>query len=165
MIVAYHTQDNKWLCIDLNCSMNDKRFGIFSCPESDLEIGWKEETVKYAHAELQDKDQKIKNTKSEDPIKFEWDFNQEDDYIYRYGVHLMWVCGRKEAIQKFVQALSQEVGKKCDFAFTSGRAHIDVYSDVYDKACEVISNSDFMSKFIVPFSHESWNDGTYFEVI
>lgn len=97
-------------------------------------------------------------------MKFTWT-DKEDEELYKNGITIMWMAGRSKAIQKFVEALSYKIGRKCDFAFSAGRAHIDVPNEVYDKALEVISDKDFMKQFIVQYSRETYENETYCEVI
>lgn len=96
--------------------------------------------------------------------KFTWS-DKEDDELYKHGVTIMWVVGRSTSIQRFVEALSYKIGHKCDFAFTAGRAHIDVLKEGYESALGAINDETFMNRFIVPYSIESYYDGTYFEVL
>lgn len=98
-------------------------------------------------------------------MEFIWDADKEDEDLYRNGITVMWVVGRSKAIQNFVELLSYKIGSKCDFSFTAGRAHIDVSKDWYDKAVEVITDKNFMKQFIVPYSKESFDNDTYFEVL
>lgn len=96
--------------------------------------------------------------------KWTWS-EKEDDELYREGVTVLWVDGRTTAVQKFIEALSERVDRKCDFSYTAGRAHIDVMPDVADKAREAIADEEFMKKFIVPYSEEAYADGTYFHIL
>ena len=95
---------------------------------------------------------------------FTWSY-KEDDEIYKHGKTIMWVAGTTDSIQRFVEELSYKIGHKCDFAFTAGRAHIDVLQEGYWQAIEAIKDKQFMNKFIVPYSKESYQDGIYFEVL
>lgn len=97
-------------------------------------------------------------------MEFTWT-DKEDAELYKNGIIVMWVTGRTKAIQRFVEALSNRIGSKCDFAFTAGRAHIDVSKIDYDKALETVNNEEFMKEFIVPYSKETYDDETYFEII
>lgn len=103
-----------------------------------------------------------KALKSED-VHFTWT-DTEDDELYKNGITIIWVVGRQKAIQKFVEALSYKIGYKCDFAFTAGRAHIDVSQEGYAKASDVL-NQGFVNQFIVPYSKETYENETYFELI
>lgn len=91
--------------------------------------------------------------------------DKEDKELYRNGVRILWIAGRSKAIQKFVEALSYKIGSKCDFSFVAGRAHIDVSKDCYDKAVKAINDEEFMKQFIVPYSEETYDNETYFEII
>jgi len=95
---------------------------------------------------------------------FTWN-DKEDPEIYKNGVTVMWVVGRTTSIQKFVEALSNKTGHKCDWSFTAGRGHIDVLREGYGKCIEAIKDKEWMDQFIVPYSKETYDNGTYFEVI
>ena len=97
-------------------------------------------------------------------MHFTWT-DKEDEELYKNGVTIIWIAGRTKAIQQFVEELSYRIGSKCDFSFSAGRAHIDVSKDAYDKAVEVVNDRKFMKEFIVPYSKETYDNGTYFEVI
>ena len=97
-------------------------------------------------------------------MQFTWS-DKEDEELYRNGIRILWIAGRSKAIQKFVETLSYKIGSKCDFSFVAGRAHIDVSKDGYDKAVEAINDEEFMKRFIVPYSQETYDNETYFEVI
>lgn len=97
-------------------------------------------------------------------MQFTWT-DKEDEELYKNGITIMWIAGRTKAIQKFVEALSYKIGSKCDFAFTAGRAHIDVSKDAYNNAIEAVNDEKFMGQFIVPYSKETYDNETYFEVI
>ena len=96
------------------------------------------------------------------PDKFTWS-DKEDPELYKNGVTIMWVVGRTKAIQKFVEELSYAIGYKCDFSMTAGRAHIDVLKEALPKCREVLTD-EFLSRFIVPYSQESYDNETYFEI-
>lgn len=96
--------------------------------------------------------------------KFLWS-DKEDEELYRNGITIIWVAGRTKSIQNFVEKLSYKIGYKCDFSFTAGRAHIDVFKEAYDKAVETINDDDFMKEFIVPYTKETYDNETYFEII
>ena len=97
-------------------------------------------------------------------MKFTWT-DREDEELFRNGIRIKWVVGRTTAIQKFVEALSFKIGHKCDFSYVAGRAHIDVLKDGYDKAIEAMNDDNFMKQFIVPYSKETYDNETYFEVL
>lgn len=101
------------------------------------------------------------NTDSENP-KFTWS-DKEDPELYHNGKTILWVSGRSTTIQKFVEALSYKICSKCDFSYTAGRAHIDVFKDAVFKALEAINDEEFMKQFIVPYSREAYDNETYFE--
>ena len=54
---------------------------------------------------------------------------------------------------------------KCDFSFIAGRAHIDVLEEGYDLAIEAVNDEEFMKQFIVPYSQETYDNETYFEIL
>lgn len=97
--------------------------------------------------------------------KWTWSTDKEDPELYKNGVTVAWVDGRLTAIQKFVEVLSERINRKCDFAYTAGRAHIDVFPDVVDKAKDALADDEFMRQFLVPYSEEAYDDGTYFRVL
>lgn len=97
-------------------------------------------------------------------MQFTWT-DKEDEELYKNGITIMWMSGRTKAIQKFIEALSYKIDSKCDFSFSAGRAHIDVSKEAYDKAIEAINDKEFMKKFIIPYSRESYDNETYCEVI
>ena len=95
---------------------------------------------------------------------FTWT-DKEDEELYKNGCTIMWVAGRTKSIQNFVEKLSYKIGHKCDFSFTAGRAHIDVLKEGYDAAIEEVNNVEFMKQFIVPYSKETYDNETYFEIL
>lgn len=95
---------------------------------------------------------------------FTWT-DKEDPEISKNGLIVLWVVGRSKAIQKFVEALSYKIGHKCDWSYMAGRGHIDVLKEGVDKALEAISDEEWMKQFIVPYSKETYDNDTYFEVI
>ena len=95
-------------------------------------------------------------------MKFTWDEDKCDDDLYNNGILLAWVYGRTQAIQNFVEALSYRTGSKADFSRFAGRAIIRVYKEAYKKSSEALTDEEFMSQFIVPYSKESYENGTYF---
>jgi len=97
-------------------------------------------------------------------MEFTWS-DKEDEELYKHGITVMWVSGRTKSIQNFVEKLSYKIGHKCDFSFSAGRAHIDVLKKGYEKAVEFINNNDFIKQFIVSYSEETYNNGTYFEIL
>nr|DAG94166.1 MAG TPA: hypothetical protein [Herelleviridae sp.] len=96
--------------------------------------------------------------------KFVWDNDKEDQELRLHGVTLIIATGRAKAIQNFVEKLSYKINSKCDFAFTAGRAHIDVSKDALNKAIDAINDEEFMNQFIVPYSEETFDNETYFQV-
>ena len=116
---------------------------------------------------LIDKSEYQKRVLNEECIEkeFTWSDDKEDEDLYKNGVILIWVAGRTKAIQKFVEALSYMIGSKCDFSFVAGRAHIDIYKDAKQRALVTINDEEFMNQFIVPYSQESYNNETYFEIL
>lgn len=116
---------------------------------------------------LEDIDKKKKQKQYTDPNLFKWDIDNEDEELKKKGYCVLVVAGRTEAVQNFVEKLSYKIGYKCDFAMTSGRSHIDVYNceDAIKKAEEAINDEEWMEQFIVPYSEESYNNKTYFEIL
>lgn len=96
--------------------------------------------------------------------KWTWT-DKEDDYLYKHGTCIAIAAGRTKAIQQFVEALSNRINSKCDFAFAAGRAHIDVHPECATEAAEAIADTTFMNQFLVPYSNESYENETYFELL
>lgn len=94
--------------------------------------------------------------------EFVWS-DSEDTELYKNGVTVMWIAGRTKAIQKFVEELSYKSGYKCDFSRIAGRAHIDTSKEGLKEVIKVIKDKEFVNKFIVPYSEESYDNETYFE--
>lgn len=103
---------------------------------------------------------------SDTNTKFEW-FDKEDPELYKRGVTIAWMAGRTTSVQRFIESLSYHIGYKCDFSWSGGRAHIDVLNipDAVTKATEAINDSEWMSQFLVPYSKEAYDDGTYLEFL
>lgn len=97
-------------------------------------------------------------------MRFTWT-DEEDKELYKNGITVLWVAGRTKAIQKFVEELSYKINSKCDFSFTAGRAHIDVAKESYNKTLEMVNKEEFMKQFVVPYSRETYDNETYFEVL
>lgn len=94
--------------------------------------------------------------------KFTWT-NKEDDEVLKKGITIMWADGRSQAIQRFVEDLSNKVGYKADWSFQGGRAHIEMIPEGVDAAIKLINDDEYMKQFYVPYSDESYNNGTHFE--
>lgn len=101
--------------------------------------------------------------KDEKKNQFTWS-DKEDPKLYKNGKCIAIAQGRTKAIQRFVEALSYKINSKCDFAFTAGRAHIDVMPEAAEAAIKIMSDSTFMSKFLYPYSEEAYENETYFEI-
>lgn len=97
-------------------------------------------------------------------IHFEWNPDKEDDDLYHNGKTFMWINGRSAAVQKFVEALSYKIKFKCDFSRLAGRCHVEVSHEGYNAAIAAVTDNEFMKQFIVPYSQETYMNGTYFEV-
>lgn len=102
--------------------------------------------------------------KKEETPKFTWG-DHEDPELYKNGVTILWVVGGTKSIQAFVEKLSEKIGSKCDFSWTAGRAHIDCFPEAKDKAIEAINDKEFMDQFIVPYTSESFDNESYFEIL
>ena len=98
-------------------------------------------------------------------VHFEWNPEKEDDELYRHGKTFMWIAGRSSAVQKFVEALSYKIKHKCDFSVIAGRFHVEVTQEGYQAAREAVTDLNFISQFIVPYSEQSYADKTYFEIL
>lgn len=96
--------------------------------------------------------------------KFTWEGN-EDPEVLKKGCTIMWACGRTKAIQRFVEDLSNKVGAKADWSFQAGRAHIEIMPEGVNKAVELINNEEYMKQFLVEYSDESYENGTYFQIL
>ena len=95
-------------------------------------------------------------------MSFTWT-SKEDDNIYKNGVTVCIAAGSTESIQHFVEELSNKIGHKCDWAFTGGRAHIDVLPEGKDAALKYVNDPLFMKQFVVPYSEEADDNKTYLE--
>jgi hypothetical protein len=99
--------------------------------------------------------------------EFTWEDDEEDNELFNYGVTFMWVSGIREAIQTFVEALSNEIGHKVDWSYTADSAHIDVMYDGMDKAQEFINNNpEFIARFEKEYDFDNpSNNNMYFHRI
>lgn len=97
--------------------------------------------------------------------KFSWDSECEDSELVKTGITVLLLAGRSTAIQKFVEDLSYKIRAKCDWSYCGGRAHVEVPKGYADKARMAISDSEWLNSYKVPYSDETWNNGTYFEVL
>ena len=100
-----------------------------------------------------------------DTDKFKWDKNKEDRELYMNGIVCAWFAGRTTSIQRLVEELSYKTGHKCDFSWFSGRAHIDVMPEGVNSVTKLLNDEIFMKDFIVPYSRETYDNGTYLERI
>lgn len=96
---------------------------------------------------------------------FSWDLEKEDEEITKNGTTVLLLAGRSNAIQKFVEDLSNRIEAKCDWSYCGGRAHVDTLIEHAEKAKKAISDSEWLNSYIVPYSEESWENKTYFEVL
>lgn len=94
---------------------------------------------------------------------FTWS-DQEDPILYNNGKRVAIILGRSKAAQRFVEQLSNDIGHKCDFAVTAGRIHIDVMAPGVEAVREKLNDHEYMKQFIVPYSKESYDNETYFEI-
>lgn len=113
---------------------------------------------------MQDIVQEKMTVNQTDNVQFTWT-DKEDEEIRKNGLIVLWVAGRSKAIQKFVEALSEKIGYKCDWSYTAGRGHIDVLKEGYNKVLEAISDEEWVKQFIVPYSKETYDNETYFEIL
>lgn len=97
-------------------------------------------------------------------VHFEWNPEKEDADLYNNGRTFMWAVGRSKSVQRFVEALSYKIKYKCDFAVTAGRFHIEVSHEGYGAAIAAVNDEEFMKQFIVPYSRETFDNETYFEI-
>lgn len=97
--------------------------------------------------------------------KFTWSPEMTDPELFQNGQTIRIMIGRSSAAQKFVEALSEKVDSKCDFRVACGRIIILCNSDekVIAKVNEAFDDKDFMSKYLVKYSPETYDNGTYLE--
>lgn len=100
-----------------------------------------------------------KGTDMADTKKFTWN-GKEDPEVVEKGVTLMWATGTSKRIQAFVEALSNKVGAKADWAYQGGRAHIEIMPEGVDEAMKLIADAEYMKQFYAPYEE---NKGNYFE--
>lgn len=96
-----------------------------------------------------------------DKEKFTWDPEECDEHLFKEGCAVMIASGRSKAAQKVVEALSYEINSKCDFRIVGGRIIILVDKKKYDEASDILY-SDWIKGYVVPYSHESYDNETYF---
>lgn len=98
--------------------------------------------------------------------KFTWSSEKTDPELFENGHTVRMMAGRSSAEQKFVEALSDRVDSKCDFRVACGRIIILCKPDekVITKVNEAFNDKDFMSKYLVKYSDETYENGTYLEV-
>lgn len=97
--------------------------------------------------------------------KFTWYTEETDPELFKNGQTVRLMAGRSSAAQKFVEALSDRVDSKCDFRVACGRIMILCKPDekVITKVNEAFNDKDFMSKYLVKYSDETYENGTYLE--
>ena len=97
--------------------------------------------------------------------KFTWSTEETDPELFKNGQTVRLMAGRSSAAQKFVEALSDRVDRKCDFRVACGRIMILCKPDekVITKVNEAFNDKDFMSKYVVKYSDETYENGTYLE--
>lgn len=97
--------------------------------------------------------------------KFTWSSAKTDPDLFQNGQMIRTMVGRSSAAQKFVEALSERVDSKCGFRIACGRIIILCNSDekVIAKVNEAFDDKDFMSKYLVKYSPETYDNGTYLE--
>lgn len=104
------------------------------------------------------------NGNNEEKQQFTWT-DKEDPELVKNGVTILWVAGRTKSLQNFVEKLSKRIGSKCDFSWSAGRAHVECFREAKYNALEAINDEEFMQQFIVPYSKETYDNGTYFEIL
>lgn len=97
--------------------------------------------------------------------KFTWSTEETDPELFKNGQTVRMMAGRSSAAQKFVEALSDRVDNKCDFRVACGRIMILCKPDekVITKVNEAFNDKDFMSKYLVKHTDETYENGTYLE--
>lgn len=93
-----------------------------------------------------------------------WDETESDPLIHEHGTIFAWGQGRATAINKFIAALSERIQAKCDWSYAGGRAHLDTLPAYKSIAVQALRDERWMSKFLVEYSEQSWQDGTYFRI-
>lgn len=81
-------------------------------------------------------------------MSFSWSLKEEDSDLYHNGVTLLWISGNVDAIQKFVEALSYKIGRKCDFACFFDKAHVDVYEDAWGDAVDAVQDDAWVEEML-----------------
>lgn len=95
-----------------------------------------------------------------DKEKFTWDREKCDQNIYENGCEVLTACGSNEdAAQRFVEALSEKIGAKCDFYQSFGSIEVMTLEEHVDDALAAISDHGWLSQFVVPFPEDpkDWN--------
>ena len=85
----------------------------------------------------------------------EYKLTEKNNQAYCDMVTLLWLSGQKKAIQKLTDALSNKIGYKCEFDFSTYHSHIYVPKEGCDKAIKTIGDIEFIKDFVVPYSKES----------
>jgi len=101
---------------------------------------------------------------SNDGMAAVWDPEKEDPEIAGHGTLFAWGQGRSPAVQTFVEALSRKIGYKVDWAYTGGRAHLDVMPEGREAALEALKDEAFVKPFLKLYASENWKNGTYFRI-
>jgi len=120
-------------------------------------------SIEWCGDEIKDTKNDVIEETTEKP-NFTWT-DKEDSELVKYGVTILWVSGRSKSIQNFVEKLSERIGSKCDFSWTAGRAHVECFKEAKNEALEAINDEEFMRQFIVPYSRETYDNETYFEIL
>lgn len=93
---------------------------------------------------------------------FTWE-DTIDSEIEEKGTVFMSGCGRSQAIQRFAEDLSNLVQYKCDWSFAAGRFYMRVLPEGIPAVKAALANEDWLRRYRVDYSEESWTNGTYFE--
>lgn len=82
-------------------------------------------------------------------MDFSWSDKEEDSELYHHGLTLLWIAGDDvQEIQRFVEALSYRIGRKCDFACFIDKAHVDVYEDAWGDAVSVVQDAEWVEDML-----------------
>lgn len=98
----------------------------------------------------------------EDKPTFTWG-TYMDSEIDRNGITIMRGNGKREAIQRFVEDLSNLIQYKCDWCFIGGRFYIKCLSEALPAVKVALENDEWFKRYCVDYSDITWDNGTYFE--
>ncbi len=94
----------------------------------------------------------------------EWSDERSDAMIFDHGRTFAWGQGRNPATQKFVEALSRRIMAKCDWSYAGGRSHFEALPGYAHAAAVALRDEEWLARFLVPYTDESWENGTFFRL-